>query len=89
MPVFYKTFKSLKNIQVITIGLEDEKDWWQDMTSKWKEFINIIDLKKWESKRVKDFGVTATPTYFVLDKNKIIMAKPNDVNELTKVFGIK
>ncbi len=89
MPVFYNIVKNMTHVQVITIGLEDEKDWWQNMTSKWKEFINILDLKKWESNRVHDFGVTAIPSFFILDKNKIIIAKPDDVTELKKTFGMR
>ena len=89
MPVFYETVKKINNVQVITVGLEDEKDWWQHMTSKWNGFINILDLKKWESERVRDFGVTAIPFFFILDQNKTIIAKPGDVEELKKTFGIR
>ncbi len=61
----------------------------QEITSHRKGFINILDLKKWESNRVEEFGVTSSPTYFVLDRNKIILAKPNDVYELKKIFKLR
>ena len=87
MPEFYKFIKDIHNIQVITVGLEDELDWWKDMTSKWKGFINIVDLKKWDSPWIKDYGVTATPSYFILNKDKVILAKPNDFEELRSLFS--
>jgi hypothetical protein len=56
------------------------------MVKEYLEFTNILDLKKWDSQKVKDYGVTAIPSYFLLDKNKVIIAKPNDVKELKEMF---
>ena len=86
MPVLYKFIKDVPNITVITIGLEDEKASWEEMANGFDNFINILDLNKWESSRVQDFGIMNIPNYFVLDKEKIIIAKPEDVEELKKYF---
>ena len=56
------------------------------MTAGWKGYINILDLDKWESFRAKNYGVTEIPNYFILDKNKVILAKPDDVKALKKIF---
>ena len=56
------------------------------MAHGFDKFTNILDLNKWESKRVQDFGISNIPNYFVLDKDKIIIAKPEDVEELKKYF---
>jgi len=86
MPDFYTFIKDIENIRVIAVGLEDEKENWKKMTTNFVDFINILDLDKWNSQKVKDYGITAIPSYFVLDANKNILAKPNDVDELKEMF---
>ena len=87
IPEFHDFIKEIENIKVISIGLEDEKEPWEKMTENHNEFINILDLDKWNSQKVKDYGVTAIPSYFVLDTNKKILAKPHDFEELKAMFG--
>ena len=86
IPILYNFIEDVPNIKVIAIGLEDEKTSWEEMAHGFDKFTNILDLNKWESKRVQDFGISNIPNYFVLDKNKIIIAKPEDVEELKKYF---
>jgi len=89
MPVFNEFIQRIENIRVITIGLEDERKNWEIMTADYDSFINILDLDKWKSKKVSDYGITAIPSFFVLDANKKILAKPNDVEELKEMFEEK
>jgi len=86
MPLLHDFIKDIKNVKVIAIGLEDERTGWEKMTATWKEYINILDLDKWDSFRAKAYGVTEIPSFFILDKNKVIIAKPDDVNALKKIF---
>lgn len=86
IPKFHEFIKDFNNIKVIAVGLETERSGWEKMTKDYKEFTNIIDLKKWNSQKAKDYGVTAIPSYFLLDGNKKIIAKPNDVTELKEMF---
>lgn len=85
-PDFYKFISGIHNIRVVAIGLEDEEGPWKEMTAEFKEFINILDLQKWSSPKVKDYGIEAIPSYFVLDANKRILAKPYDLSELKSLF---
>ncbi len=89
LPEFYNQIKNFANVRVIAIGIEDEKTGWENMTNGLSGFIHILDLEKWKSTRVKDYGVTAIPSYFILDSNKKIIAKPNDVEELKEMFEAK
>jgi len=89
IPEFYRFISGIENIKVVAIGLEDAKENWQLMTGEYAEFINILDLDKWSSPKVKDYGVTAIPSYFVLDTNKTILAKPEDFTELKSLFETK
>jgi len=86
IPEFYKFISGIENIKVVAIGLEDERQSWEVMTKEYNEFINILDLDKWSSQKVKDYGIDAIPTYLVLDAEKKILAKPEDFNELKSMF---
>ena len=86
IPEFYKFISGIENIKVVAVGLEDEKRSWEIMTKDYFEFINILDLDKWSSQKVKNYGITAIPTYLVLNTDKNILAKPEDFNELKSMF---
>jgi len=86
LPEFYDFIKEINNVRVIAVGLEDAKENWEKMTADFDGFTNILDLNKWESKKVQDYGITAIPSYFVLDANKKILAKPNDLVDLKAMF---
>ena len=89
IPEFHNFIKQFKSIKILAIGLEDVDEDWKVMVKDYTGFTNILDLKKWDSEKVKDYGVTAIPSYFLLDKNKVIIAKPNDVEELKAMFEKK
>ncbi|WP_034042647.1 TlpA family protein disulfide reductase [Wocania ichthyoenteri] len=72
-------------IKVIAIGLEEEPNEWKVLTKKYPEFIHVYGEGKWDNKIGNDYAVTATPTYFVLNKDKKIIEKPEDVEAL-KIF---
>ncbi|RLD29297.1 MAG: TlpA family protein disulfide reductase [Bacteroidetes bacterium] len=71
-------------LQVIAIGLEDEPFRWRNETLKYPEFIHVLGLGKWKNEIGNSYNVTATPTYYVLDKAKKIIAKPYDFENLKK-----
>jgi len=68
--------------KVIAIGLEDDGVKWKQEILKYPEFIHILKLKKWENEVVKTYSLTSTPTYFVLDKDKKFIAKPESIEDL-------
>lgn len=82
---FIKSYKKTK-IKVIAVGLEDDNKAWKEKIKNFSEFINVLGLGKWDSEIGKKYGVKETPTYFVLDKAKRIIAKPNDFEELKAFF---
>ena len=86
IPEFYKFIIGIENIKVVAVGLEDEEGSWEAMTNEYTEFINVLDLDKWSSKKVNDYGITAIPTYLVIDADKKILAKPEDFEELKSMF---
>jgi thiol-disulfide isomerase/thioredoxin len=74
------------NIKVVAFGLEnDDKDWSKEI-EKYPDFIHVLGLGKWNNPTVQTYGIAATPTYFLLDKDKIINAKPYDYEDLEIVL---
>jgi peroxiredoxin len=86
VPEFHDFISGIENIKVVTVGLEDNADSWKGMTENYPEFINVLDMDKWSSQKAKDYGVNAIPSYFVLDSEKRILAKPEDFEELKSMF---
>tara|TARA_R110002096_G_scaffold49384_6_gene130457 strand:- start:166 stop:1497 length:1332 start_codon:yes stop_codon:yes gene_type:complete len=73
-------------VKVIAIGLEDEPNEWKTLTKKYTEFIHVYGKGKWDNEIGNNYGVTATPSYFVLDKDKKIIAKPENFEALKTFF---
>jgi thiol-disulfide isomerase/thioredoxin len=65
-------------LKVIAVGLESEANNWKDTITKFPDFIHVFGEGKWENTIGDDYGVTATPTYFILNKDKEIIGRPDD-----------
>lgn len=71
----YSAIKSQK-MEVIAFSLDSEKDAYEAKV-KSLPWINDTELKGWYSSFADTYNVRATPTYFVLDANNKIIAKPD------------
>jgi thiol-disulfide isomerase/thioredoxin len=89
MPVLYNFLKAKTNVKVIAIGLEDEtsKTGWQAMIKQYPNFLHVYGKDKWNNSYASDYGVNATPSFFVLDAQKKILAKPDYAKDLKAFFG--
>ena len=68
--------------KVVAVGLEENYTKWSSEIKKFPNFINAIKLQKWNNKVVKDYALTSTPTYFVLDQDKKFKFKPEGLKDL-------
>ncbi|AUP81598.1 TlpA family protein disulfide reductase [Flavivirga eckloniae] len=82
----YIKVKEKGKVQVIAIALENDALKWKELKAKYPEFIHVYGEGKWDNEIGNDYGVTATPTYFVLDKDKHIISKPEDFGALKLFF---
>ncbi|WP_250435628.1 TlpA family protein disulfide reductase [Hanstruepera flava] len=82
LPILKSIIVEYPNYKVIAFGIEDETENWKNVIINYPEFIHVIGLKKWDNPVVEDYGIQGTPSYFILDMDKTIMAKPDDVEEL-------
>lgn len=72
--------------QVIAIGIEEGAENWQNEIKNYPNFIHVLGLEKWSNPIVKAYGIKATPSYILLDKDKKIIAKPFDFEALKEVL---
>lgn len=82
LPKLQQGLKGIPDAKVLAIGLEDEQDNWKKESAKLPDFIHGISLGKWESRYVNLYKIQHTPTYFILDSEKRILAKPEHFGEI-------
>jgi thiol-disulfide isomerase/thioredoxin len=80
---FVNTLEKAK-VKVVAVGLEDEPYSWKNLTYDFPDFIHVYGEGKWDNEIGDAYGVTSTPTYFILDKDKRILEKPSDFKSLVK-----
>ncbi|WP_117883918.1 TlpA disulfide reductase family protein [Aureibaculum luteum] len=88
IPVLNDYLKGNTKIKVIAVGMEEEtsKPIWQKLILNYPSFINVYGAHKWKNEFAREYGVTSTPSYFVLDANKNIMAKPDTIEDVKAFF---
>lgn len=87
LPKVNTLMSTLSNTKVVAFGLENDTVNWSEEIKKYPDFVHGIGLGKWEHPLVKTYAIAATPTYFVLDANKKIIAKPYDFEGLEIIFN--
>ena len=89
LPVFkeYYDKENTSKLEIIGISIdESEADWKAAVERNGFNWVNIAELKGWDGPIVDDYGVVATPVFFVLDKDKNIIAKPGNERNLRKAL---
>ena len=72
----YNKYKD-KGFTIFSISLDSDKTRWHNAIDQdGLNWVNhVSDLKKWDSKAVKDYRVTGIPASFLIDENGIIIGK--------------
>lgn len=87
MPVLQEYYNSTtrEELEIIAISIdENEKDFLNAVESHSLIWKNIAELKGWNGTIVSQYGINATPSIFILDKDKKILAKPTNKEKLKK-----
>ncbi len=86
---FLDTFKiNLQNqgktFSVIAISLDTDKELWMQYIeeNQMKHWVNISELKGWHADLARKYNIYATPTMFLLDRNKKILLNPISTSTL-------
>jgi len=86
LPEMYTYLKRYPNVQVVAVALEDKSKEWKKVIPNFEGWKHVLGLKKWENEIARSYDVLGTPTYFVLDADKIILDKPENFRDLAKVL---
>ncbi len=86
IPKLYEFTNGNNAMHVVAVALEDNKTDFEQFAAKLTSWTNILGLKKWENEMAKEYKINATPTYFILDKDKRIIAKPEHFEDLKAYF---
>jgi thiol-disulfide isomerase/thioredoxin len=70
-----------KGLEVVLVSLDDKTTEFETFTRN-LSFPYYCDFQKWESKPVKDYYVFGTPTFFLIDKDRKIVLRPNSVKQV-------
>lgn len=77
----YKDLKDKYDIEIVYISIDTDKVAFENYYKE-APFITYCDFKGWETQAAKDYHLYATPTYFLLNDDLKIIAKPSSVYEL-------
>jgi thiol-disulfide isomerase/thioredoxin len=86
LPKVKELMATKPNLKVIAYGLEDDNIKWSEEIKKYPDFTHVIGLGKWDNQLVQTYGIATTPTYFLLNKEKIIIAKPYEYKDVEAVI---
>lgn len=90
IPELYKFIKNHKKTSVVAFAIEDDEFDFNEFTKQlygWHNVLGTHPENRFKNKTVKEYLIDATPTYFVLDKNKKIIARPNTIKDVKKYFN--
>ena len=85
----YDEYKG-RGLEILAVSLDvDSVKWRNTITSGNYTWLNYTDLKSWQSPAAQSYNVIATPTMFLLDKDKKIIAKPSTAQDLIHSISTK
>lgn len=73
----YKKWKA-KGVEVVLVSLDTNEHAYRNFVEQF-DFVSTCDFKKWNTQAVEDYYVNATPSMFLLDKQRTLLVKPKGV----------
>jgi thiol-disulfide isomerase/thioredoxin len=78
-----------RDIEVVAFSLDrNEQEWKQAVKKIAPGWIDVSELRGWESEVAESFFVYSTPTFFIVDKDLKIISKPASLKELKAMVSI-
>jgi len=88
IPELHTYMKTKPNVKVIAFALENDSYAWNTYkNANLQGWHNVLGLNKWENKTARTYQINSTPTYLVLDKNKKIIGKPNEIDDVKEFLS--
>jgi peroxiredoxin len=70
-----------KGVEVVFISLDTDKQEFVKFTAHFP-FLSSCDYKKWDTQVAKEYYISSSPTFFLLDRNNTILARPVSVEHI-------
>ena len=89
IPKIYELYKNQneKRTEVVAVALDTSKTELENFIGTYGlDWINIADIEGWNSKVAIDYFIYATPTMFLIDKNRKLIYKPTSIDDLQQWF---
>jgi len=89
IPEVYEFMKKEVSTSIIAFAIENDELDFNEFTKKLYGWHNVLGTHpefRFNNETVQKYLITATPTYFVLDKNKKIIAVPNTMKDVKNYF---
>jgi peroxiredoxin len=80
---YLSVFKEKYDANLVFIALDSDLKSYQDFTQN-LDAINSCDLLSWNGDNVKKYYIAATPSFYILDSNNTIVAKPTNAIDAAK-----
>ncbi len=75
--------KSLPEFEILAISIDTSAmDYSQALALHANPWINYAEFTGWDSKAAIDYSIYATPTMFLIDRNRKILGRPVSVSDL-------
>ena len=87
IPQIHKYLENNKKIKVIAFSLEKNDFGWKNYKKTLPNWHHVLGLNKWENKTARTYNIMSTPSYFILDDNKKIIAKPDALEDVKEAIN--
>jgi peroxiredoxin len=78
----YESYRSA-GLEVIALSIDKKKEEWQHVIDQENlEWINISNLKGWDSESTDVYYVSSTPTFYLVDNQTKIVGRPDGKEEV-------
>lgn len=78
----YDAFKN-RGFEILGVSVDNNRASWEAaVKDRGFSFPNVCGMKLWESKVAKDYRVTKTPVFYLLDNTGKIVLKPKGIREV-------
>lgn len=72
-----------EKLQLIYISLDTDVDSWkEEVKGSPRNWIYLSELKGWDSKSTEIFQIHKTPSFYIIDRNAMIISRPRDTEIL-------
>jgi hypothetical protein len=85
----HKFLKENDKVKVIAFSLEKDAIGWISFKKTLPNWHHVLGLNKWQNKIARTYNIISTPSYFILDANKKIIAKPTELKDVKLFFTKK